>query len=565
DLATIKDDLSNNILENLNIIVTKNIEQINMASNPESYEYYLKGQYRFEKRVTLEDLEIARGFFQKAVELDSTQLKALITLAKTYHFTNQYDKALDLYNKALKKSTELNNKVAQAYALNGLGTSYFYRDGDIEKALDYYEEGSAIAKGTGDKTLETYFLNNIAIIYSRKGDNDKALEMAERMLKITQDLDDKKGQIYGFTNLASIHNQKGDDDKYIDFVKRAHSISKEIGDKDKEAFNLAKIGSYHEQKKEYDESQKCYGEALDIYNKLGDKTMQSKMIRYIGNTYLDIDNHQEALEHYNRALELSIEIDDKIGTIENYTAISKYYKAVENYPEALNNLFIANKIIKKLNAPDMLIFNLFWIGNAHSERGDLDSAIVYIKRSIEAAQELGNIPWTASLFIDLATCYLQKGDTDISLDLMMKSSALAKEINNNERILWTQFITGSIHYMKQEYKTAMDEYMDPAIAALKELDEDLGLFDTSIYFLCLKELKREYDIADLKKLIEKEKDDIGYIGDYHLFKLLGERSYLQSAYDQVMKKKSNLEPEVAEKYINYPIVKEIIKKWEMNI
>ena len=48
-------------------------------------------------------------------------------------------------------------------------------------------------------------------------------------------------------------------------------------------------------------------------------------------------------------------------------------------------------------------------------------------------------------------------------------------------------------------------------------------------------------------------------------KLLAERSYLENAFGQVMKDKLDLEPEVAEKYINYPIVKEIIKEWEMNI
>ena len=55
-------------------------------------------------------------------------------------------------------------------------------------------------------------------------------------------------------------------------------------------------------------------------------------------------------------------------------------------------------------------------------------------------------------------------------------------------------------------------------------------------------------------------DDIDYVGNYYLFKLLGERSYLKNAFDQVMKDKSDLEPEVAEKYIKYPIVKEIIKE-----
>ena len=48
-------------------------------------------------------------------------------------------------------------------------------------------------------------------------------------------------------------------------------------------------------------------------------------------------------------------------------------------------------------------------------------------------------------------------------------------------------------------------------------------------------------------------------------KLLAERSYLKNAFGQVMKDKLDLEPGVAEKYINYPIFKEIIKEWEMNI
>jgi len=53
--------------------------------------------------------------------------------------------------------------------------------------------------------------------------------------------------------------------------------------------------------------------------------------------------------------------------------------------------------------------------------------------------------------------------------------------------------------------------------------------------------------------------------NYYIFKLIGERSYLKDAYEKVMKTKSNLEPEVAEKYNNYPYVKEIIREWERNI
>ena len=192
----------------MEIEVIRDVEDQIVESNPEAYEYYLKGKYKFEKRESIEDLEIARGFFQKAIELDSSLLKAMIALAKTYRFTNEYDRSIEIYNKVLKRSEELNNKVQKAYALNGLGTSYIYRDGDLDKALEYYEKGSELAKETGDKTLNTFFLNNIAIIHNQRGDSEKALEMMEELLTIVEDLDDKTGQVFALNNIGFVYAAK---------------------------------------------------------------------------------------------------------------------------------------------------------------------------------------------------------------------------------------------------------------------------------------------------------------------------------------------------------------------
>ena len=163
-----------------------------MASNPEAYEYYLKGQYKFEKRVTLEDLMVARGFYQKAVELDSTLITAMIKLAKTYAFTNEYDTCIDLNNKALKRAIKQKDRTNEAYAINALGTAYWYRDGDNDKAQEYYEKGAEIANEIGDKMLQSYFLNNLSIIFTDKGEPEKALKYMKEMLAIAEGLNDKK-------------------------------------------------------------------------------------------------------------------------------------------------------------------------------------------------------------------------------------------------------------------------------------------------------------------------------------------------------------------------------------
>ena len=50
--------------------------------------------------------------------------------------------------------------------------------------------------------------------------------------------------------------------------------------------------------------------------------------------------------------------------------------------------------------------------------------------------------------------------------------------------------------------------------------------------------------------------------NYQLFNLLEDKSYLESAYNQVQEKADNLEPDVAAKFLSYPIPKAIVEECE---
>ena len=48
----------------------------------------------------------------------------------------------------------------------------------------------------------------------------------------------------------------------------------------------------------------------------------------------------------------------------------------------------------------------------------------------------------------------------------------------------------------------------------------------------------------------------------HLYQLLEDTTYLETAYNQVQEKADNLEPDVAAKFLSYPIPKAIVEEWE---
>jgi cytochrome c-type biogenesis protein CcmH/NrfG len=50
--------------------------------------------------------------------------------------------------------------------------------------------------------------------------------------------------------------------------------------------------------------------------------------------------------------------------------------------------------------------------------------------------------------------------------------------------------------------------------------------------------------------------------NFRLYELLEDTSYLETAYNQVQEKIQNLEPDVAAKFLSYPIPKAIVEEWE---
>ena len=62
------------------------------------------------------------------------------------------------------------------------------------------------------------------------------------------------------------------------------------------------------------------------------------------------------------------------------------------------------------------------------------------------------------------------------------------------------------------------------------------------------------DIAGYTAQMSKDQD-LAFI-------LLEDASYLDSAYNQVQEKADNLEPDVAAKFLSYPIPKAIVEEWE---
>ena len=120
---------------------------------------------------------------------------------------------------------------------------------------------------------------------------------------------------------------------------------------------------------------------------------------------------------------------------------------------------------------------------------------------------------------------------------------------------------GNVHYYKGDYKKA-EEYLEKSLSITKEIGfKGLELDTTTYLYLTYKHLGKDYDEKELHSLI-KETENIVFDLNYPLYQLLEDTSYLETAYNQIQEKADNLEPDVAAKFLSYPIPKAIVEEWE---
>ena len=240
----------------------------------------------------------------------------MINLAKTYSFTNEYETTINLYNKALKRAINQNNKTGEAYAYNGLGTAVMQKDGDLDKAKKYYEKGFNIAKENGDKVLLSFFLNNLAIIQNRKGNYEEALKLLQEMLESMVELGDKKGEWFALNNIAVIYYSKGDLDNWFYHSKQALALAIELEDLPGKAKTLISIATYYSVKEKYNES--FNNMVVDLFNSYDNINV---LLKRNNNSH----NSEERFQNLDESLKLDKHIKNTLDEYNvDYNIIKRY-------------------------------------------------------------------------------------------------------------------------------------------------------------------------------------------------------------------------------------------------
>ncbi len=126
------------------------------------------------------------------------------SLAYAYVKINEFERAIELYKKAVELLYSIGYMRGVLYAINNIGTVYFDNYEDIDTALEYFLKVRDLSKEFEFLSSELLGLSNVGIIFYNRYEYSLAYEYLETALKKALDANYQQDVRFLFTNLTSL-------------------------------------------------------------------------------------------------------------------------------------------------------------------------------------------------------------------------------------------------------------------------------------------------------------------------------------------------------------------------
>ena len=434
-----------------------------------------------------------------------------------YNLSDGLLKALDTKPKAEQKKETINPEAYEYYLRAEHQFQKRKTADDIELALGLSTKSVEL-----DENFVVAKLQLATILYATVNDEQTALSLANTALEQAEKQDNQRvvGDTLRFIGNMTIRRDR---DQALDYFERSLAVFEAMGDKKGTGLALNSIGNVHWRMEKPEKALNYYEQFKMIAEEIDDKWSISTALNNLALVYNGIGNSDAAIEHLERALLLKEELKDQAGSAKN----------------------------------------LVNIGFQYFTKGDFDSALVYHDRGFSIDEALGN-QWRIAFDLRLKGFLLNDmGKISDSLKIFEKALTIEEALGDKNGTMLAMKGIGLCHYFLQDYEKALN-YLERSYAIRRELGKKTWELYHLVYLsLTQKQLSMDIDKKEIQRLLEERKGKaIRYVTNFPLYLLLGDDTYLKHAFKMVTKMADELAGDVKEKFLNYPIPKQIAETWE---
>jgi tetratricopeptide (TPR) repeat protein len=222
--------------------------------------------------------------------------------------------ALTIYNHALVVARRSGDLVAQAEALNGLG-SVAGKQGRFSDAADHYLPALVCYQSCGDRAGQAGVLNNLGITQERLHDHRSAVAYHREAIVTYQEAGDRFGAARALAELAFAETTLELYDDAAEHLHQALQVFRDSGDRVREAQALSRLGEIRLRRSQLTSAAGCFEQALAIFCSSGSPMGMAAQLGNLGDVSLRQGNYLQAISYERRALEQFRQAGDQYSEV----------------------------------------------------------------------------------------------------------------------------------------------------------------------------------------------------------------------------------------------------------
>lgn len=318
---------------------------------------------------------------------------------------------------ALAASRILKNDLTTQAHLGNIGLAYMEL-GEIQTAIQYFEQALQLAESIDDKIHQGVWAGNLGNAFSSLSQHEKAIVYHQKHLETAIQQEDLRNQGHAHANLGVSYAALSQNQDAIKHYEQHILIARQLDDKRELCHALVNMGLMYYDLTELNRSQSSFDEAKLISEALQDHVLFALAQNGLADIEIDQRNYQQAKDLLRSAM-----------------------KSLEQHQD----IHVEMRILASL-------------GNVCMAEDALDEAEMYFDRLYKAATSSGDLLNQALVLGNKVSLYREQGKFAEALDHAERGLTLARSISLKSTegfILWQ---LGKLYEAQNEIPAAIENF-----------------------------------------------------------------------------------------------------------
>jgi predicted ATPase/class 3 adenylate cyclase len=274
----------------------------------------------------------------------------LIQLGRVLELVGRWDRAVEVYTRALEQSTRLSQARVAAESQDALG-ELFRKRGRYDEALQWLGSARSAYQEQGDRSGLAVVLQHSGSLLAQRGSYPEARQFYDEGLAIQRELDNRRAIASLLSNLGIVARFLGDYSQARRLHQEGLELRRELGDRWAIAVSLNNMGNVALDQGDLNGARALLEEAVALQREVGDQYYIANAINNLGNVLRALGDYPTAFQLYKESLEINRQLGDRwiiAYMLEDIGCLA----ALENQPErALKLIGAASALREAIHAP----------------------------------------------------------------------------------------------------------------------------------------------------------------------------------------------------------------------